>query len=80
MNKKSEALRLADDLRQGHFEMATFAADELCRLSAENAELLGALHKVVDRCINAPGAGQYSTLEVIESTARAAIAKAGGEA
>jgi len=33
------ALRLADDLRQGHFEMATFAADELCRLSAENDAL-----------------------------------------
>ena len=33
------AVRMADDLRQGHFEMATFAADELCRLSAENDAL-----------------------------------------
>jgi len=39
MTTQPEALRLADDLRQGHFEMVTFAADELCRLSAENDAL-----------------------------------------
>jgi hypothetical protein len=43
MSTQPEALRLADDLQSGHFEMALFAAEELRRLCAVNEELLGAL-------------------------------------
>ena len=73
---KSEALRLADDLRQGHFEMATFAADELCRLSAVTEELLGFLKVIGD---TDPVDARLAP-ERLPRIARAAIAKAGEQA
>ena len=74
MTTQPEALRLAEDLRQGHFEMATFAADELCRLSAVNEELLELLIEAREELKVEP--------EMFEFVSRidAAIAKAGGAA
>ena len=43
--KQPEALRLADDLQSGHFEMAMFAAEELRRLHHNNLVLTDALWK-----------------------------------
>jgi len=69
--KQPEALRLADDLQSGHFEMAMFAAEELRRLHAVNEELVTALKAMLDN------AHDYTATR---DKARAAIAKAGGQA
>jgi hypothetical protein len=77
------AVRLADDLRQGHFEMATFAADELCRLSAENDALWADAERYrwLRTAEGVPISHQAARDPVLYDAAiDAAIAKATGEA
>ena len=73
MNKKSEALRLADALDSAPYSspLTNDAAEELRRLYAVNEELLKALKAFLE-----DGQDYTSTRD----KARAAIAKAGGEA
>ena len=77
MNKQPEALRLADDLQSGHFEMAMFAAEELRRLHAVNEELLEALKSLIDMDV---AYRRGPKVEKAVEAARAAIAKAGEQA
>jgi hypothetical protein len=78
MNKQPEALRLADALAsplEDANDFADIAAAELRRLHGLNGELLNALH-----CISLAAQDSGSTREGMGLYARAAIAKAEGEA
>lgn len=74
MNKKSEALRLADALDSAPYSspLTNDAAEELRRLHAVNEELLEALKFVMS--------AHGEQLDWAFEQARAAIARAGGEA
>lgn len=78
MNKVNEALRLADAFDCGDFYISTIyaAAAELRRLSAVNAELLGALQILLRN----QDPERYVERESAIRIARAAIGKAGGAA
>ena len=76
MTTQPEALRLADDLQSGHFEMAMFAAEELRRLCAVNEELLDLMQRAIRR-LEIEHAHGGSIMREWITEARAAIAKAG---
>ena len=95
MNKQPEALRLADDLQSGHFEMAMFAAEELRRLyqseregwrwADELEQERRRLHAVNEELLGA--LEEYVNADPVDDAlnprkrkARAAIAKAGEQA
>jgi len=95
MTTQPEALRLADDLQSGHFEMAMFAAEELRRLYQSEREgwrwadeleqerrRLHAVNEELLKALKSVMALPDHLIDVRDEAkaARAAISKAGGEA
>jgi len=87
MSTQPEALRLADAMlsldawnKTGPKVLMEQAAAELRRLSAVNAELMGALRKITRTMYHIETPPIESLEEQMRNIARAAIAKAGGAA